>query len=159
MRKAGAITHVTTREDPFVKDILSTGPMRRLSHVGFLGAIDMVQPVGKRIDRREHSVGVTHLANVYASRSGIDGKERLLLLAAGLLHDAGHGPLSHTLEPVFSETFGMDHHSYTEKIVRGEVGSGVIRHVLTSHELDPDEVIVMINGEHQGPGGFLFSGP
>jgi len=83
-----------------------------------------------------------------------------LLLAASLLHDVGHGPLSHTLEPVFFENFGIDHHIATRKIVRGETPAGrALREVLRGACLDPDDVIAMIDGCHNGPDAFLFAGP
>lgn len=155
-----------TFDDPFVSELLSTGALRRLSKIGFLGAIDLIRNGSgrsahrRRHNRLEHSLGVARFANVYASEAALPNHRRRLLIAAALLHDVGHGPLSHTLEPVFSEAFGVDHHSATGKIVRGETQQGQeVREVLRAARLDPDEVLAMIDGRHGGPDAFLFAGP
>lgn len=154
-----------TFDDTFVDEILSTKPMRRLGQIGFLGAIDMIRhgtgrsPHRRRHNRLEHTIGVAHLADVYARAAELPERRRHLLLAAALLHDVGHGPLSHTLEPVFAEAFGIDHHTATRQIVRGETPAGeAIREVLRTKHLDPDEVLAMIDGHHDGPDAFLFAG-
>ncbi len=157
---------VITFDDPFVNELLSTAPLRRLSKIGFLGAIDLIRhgsgrsPHRRRHNRLEHTIGVARLADTYASEAGLPDDRRRLLLAAALLHDVGHGPLSHTLEPVFVEAFGVDHHSATRRIVRGETRLGRdVREALRAARLDPDEVLAMIDGHHGGPDAFLFAGP
>lgn len=157
---------VITFNDLFVNELLSTAPLRRLSRISFLGAIDLIRhgtgrsPHRRRHNRLEHSVGVARLADTYASEAELPDSRRRLLIAASLLHDVGHGPLSHTLEPVFAEYFGVDHHSETRKIVRGETRTGRdVRGALRTARLDPDEVLAMIDGHHGGPDAFLFAGP
>lgn len=157
---------VVTFADPFGNALLSTGPLRRLSKIGFLGAIDLIRrgsgrsPHRRRHNRLEHTIGVARLAETYANEARLPEKRRRLLLAAALLHDVGHGPLSHTLEPVFAEYFNVDHHSATRRIVRGETRRGrEVLDVLRAAHLDPDEVLAMIDGHHGGPDAFLFAGP
>ncbi|WP_425074853.1 HD domain-containing protein [Sagittula sp. S175] len=152
--------------DPFALELMSTAPLRRLAGIGFLGAIDfMRQGSGRSAHRRrhnrlEHTLGVARLAETYAHEAGLPEKRRRLLLAAALLHDVGHGPLSHTLEPVFAEAYDLDHHSMTRRIVRGETRSGHdVYASLRDAKLDPDEVLAMIDGHHSGPDAFLFAGP
>jgi HD superfamily phosphohydrolase len=41
-----------------------------------------------------------------------------------LLHDIGHLPISHSLEPVFLSVFGIDHHHASEDIFFGRVAIG-----------------------------------
>jgi len=151
--------------DPFALELMSTAPMRRLVGIGFLGAIDFIrQGSGRSAHRRrhnrlEHTLGVARLANTYAREAGLSQSRRRLLLAAALLHDVGHGPLSHTLEPVFAEAFDVDHHSMTRRIVRGETRYGRdVYASLRAAALDPDEVLAMIDGHHDGPDAFLFAG-
>ena len=92
------------------------------------------------------------------AEAGLCQKRRRLLLAAALLHDVGHGPLSHTLEPVFAETFDVDHHSMTRRIVRGETCHGrAVYASLRDANLDPEDVLAMIDGHHNGPDAFLFA--
>lgn len=167
-----AVAEVTFRsdeiiyfDDPFVRDLISTAPLRRLAGIGFLGAIDLIRHgTGRSAHRRrhnrlEHTLGVARLADVYANEAGLCQKRRRLLLAAALLHDVGHGPLSHTLEPVFAEAFDIDHHAMTRRIVRGETEQGrAVYASLRAANLDPDDVLAMIDGQHDGPDAFLFAG-
>lgn len=152
-------------DDPFVRELLSTTPLRRLAGIGFLGAIDLIRHGSgrsahrRRHNRLEHTLGVARLADTYAREAGLCQNRRRLLLAAALLHDVGHGPLSHTLEPVFAEAFGVDHHAMTRRIVRGETHYGrAVYSALRAANLDPDDVLAMIDGYYDGPDAFLFAG-
>jgi uncharacterized protein len=152
-------------DDPFALELMSTAPLRRLAGIGFLGAIDFIRHGSgrsahrRRHNRFEHTLGVARLADTYAHEAGLSQKRRRLLLAAALLHDVGHGPLSHTLEPVFAEAFDVDHHSMTRRIVRGETRYGhEVYASLRAADLDPDDVLAMIDGYHDGPDSFLFAG-
>lgn len=152
-------------DDPLVPALLSTKPMKRLAGIGFLGAIDYLRHgTGRaghrrRHNRLEHSIGVAKLADLFAEESQLSPDRRRLMIAAALLHDVGHGPLSHTLEPVFSEKFGIDHHRMTRQIVTGENSLGAdVPEILADAGLDLDEVIALIEGVHDGDVGYLFSG-
>lgn len=152
-------------DDPLVCELLTTTPLRRLAGIGFLGAIDLIRRGSgrsahqRRHNRLEHTLGVTRLAEAYAREAELCDKRRHLLLAAALLHDVGHGPLSHTLEPVFAEAFDIDHHAMTRHIVRGQTRHGrEVYDALRAANLDPDEVLAMIDGHHDGPDAFLFAG-
>ncbi|WP_414898770.1 HD domain-containing protein [Rhodovulum sp. YEN HP10] len=152
-------------DDPFTLELLSSAPVRRLAGIGFLGAIDFIRHGSgrsahrRRHNRLEHTLGVARFAETYAREAGLSERRRRLLLAAALLHDVGHGPLSHTLEPVFAEAFDIDHHSMTRRIVRGETRNGRdLQAFLRDADIDPDEVLAMIDGHHSGPDAFLFAG-
>ena len=147
-----------------VTSLLSLAPLKRLVGIGFLGAIDHLRHGSgraghrRRHNRLEHSLGVAHLANVYAFEAGLAEDRRRLLLAASLLHDVGHGPLSHSLEPIFSEAFGLDHHSVTRDLITGDLpGGDGIAEVLANERVDIEEVLALIDGTHDGDVGFLFS--
>ena len=153
--------------DEAAQALLTTRPLKRLSCIGFLGAIDFVQKRGsgrephrRRHNRHEHSIGVARLAQTYAHDVGMDGREQRTFVCAALLHDVGHGPLSHTLEPVFRERFGIDHHRTTRAIIEGTTRFGPeIRDVLESFDVDCEEVLALIDGEEVGDHAFLFSAP
>ncbi len=82
---------------------------RRLHEVKQLGFVFLVFPSAKHT-RFEHTLGVMHVAGRMAERvlvaggwtllSGRSGREAFIQLArlAGLIHDIGHPPYSHTLE-------------------------------------------------------------
>lgn len=150
--------------DPFVVELCQSRAVRRLRRIGFLGAIDYVKagtgrsPHRRRHNRYEHSLGVAKLAETYALYQNLSEADRRLIMAAGLLHDVGHGPLSHTLEPVFEEEFGINHHRMGHLIIRGETRLGdEIGRTLRAYSIDPEEIIALIDGKHDGALNFLFS--
>ena len=112
-----------------------------------------------RYTRYQHSVGVARLALLYCDAVELYGKERDLLTAAALLHDIGHAPLSHSLEPVFLEEFGIEHHSATESIILGNSPLGAeIYEILRDNSISISRLIEMLNGDD--PNFDLFmSGP
>ena len=146
-------------EDPLLQELTGSRPVQRLRRIGFLGAVDRIQP-RNRHNRHDHSVGVARLALLYARNQNLSRHDTRLLAVAGLLHDVGHGPLSHTLEPIFKNRFGISHHKAGFEIIRGESSLGrEIPEVLARHGLDPDEVNAMIDGTHHGRHAFLFASP
>ena len=152
-------------DDKIARALIATRPLQRLAGIGFLGAIDYVRhgtgrsPHRRRHNRLEHSLGVANLADLYARSAELPENRRVLLVAAALLHDVGHGPLSHTLEPVFDAEFSINHHSMTRRIVTGASPLGQeIRDLLLCAGIDIDEVLALIEGKHDGDVGFLFSG-
>ncbi|MEN2987237.1 HD domain-containing protein [Tistrella sp. BH-R2-4] len=147
------------------RDLIASAGFQRLRDVSFLGVIDrLFHPNGRpsfvRHNRFHHSLGVALLAVSYCRMAAVAPRDREILIAAALLHDVGHGPLSHTLEPVFADRFGIDHHAATASIIRGEVPLGLdIRAALDRHGIDPDEVVGLIARRSSRPHAHLFSGP
>ncbi|MBP3774606.1 MAG: HD domain-containing protein [Bacteroidaceae bacterium] len=87
----------------------------RLSRIHQLGPTSYVYP-GGRHTRFEHSIGAYHLAHlaVESLRSKgihIGSEDAEAVEAAMLLHDIGHGPMSHALEGLFAE--GISHEDIT----------------------------------------------
>ena len=75
---------------------------------------------GAHHTRFEHSLGVSHVAGMMADQLKLDSHEKLTVEVAGMLHDIGHGPYSHTLEHILHEKGGLDHMSITEGIILGD---------------------------------------
>lgn len=145
--------------DPLLQELMRSRPVQRLRRIGFLGAVDRCRS-RYRHNRLEHSIGVAQLALLYARNRNLSRHDTRILAAAGLLHDVGHGPLSHTLEPIFKSRFGITHHKSGFAIIRGESSLGrEIPDALTRHGLDLDEVHAMIEGTHHGRHAFIFSSP
>lgn len=148
-------------------DLLATRAVQRLKAVSFLGSIDyslVPSPNGAlqnaRHTRYHHSVGVASLATVFAEQKGLLARDRQHGLAAALLHDLGHAPLSHSLEPVFRRNFGMDHHSATENIIRGSTHlSQDVLAVFRKHKIDAERVLGIINGGENDLFLGVFGGP
>ncbi|MEY3768295.1 MAG: hypothetical protein RLZZ11_1365 [Cyanobacteriota bacterium] len=98
-------------------DLIETGPFQRLRRIRQLGPAYLTFH-GAESSRFTHSLGVLHLA-----RLALNGLERLhpdlnehrpLLLAAALLHDIGHAPLSHSGE----EMFGLHHEAWSARLIQ-----------------------------------------
>lgn len=151
--------------DPLLHDLIGTPAFQRLKGIHFLGAIDyrlIPNPNGKqgatRYSRYEHSIGVMRLAHLYSACTEIQPDRRRLICAAALLHDVGHPPLSHSMEPVFRETLGIDHHQATEDIICGRVplGRGVFSS-LRRHAIDIEELVSVVSGESSCFDGFFCS--
>lgn len=146
-------------QDPLLRELTESRPVQRLRRIGFLGAVDRIH-ARNRHNRYDHSLGVARLALLYARKRDLSRHDTRVLAVAGLLHDVGHGPLSHTLEPVFRSRFGISHHRAGFEIIRGESSLGrEIPEALARHGLDPNEVNAMIEGTHNGRYAFLFSSP
>ncbi|MDF7639515.1 HD domain-containing protein [Lactobacillus sp. ESL0791] len=111
-------------DDQVVLDVLSSKEFQRMRRIKQLGPISYVFP-GATHTRFEHNLGVYELTrricNIFAEKyptqnpgDGLwDDNNRLLVECAGLLHDIGHGPYSHT----FEHLFGTNHEKIGQKII------------------------------------------
>ena len=155
-----------TGNDRLLMELIETPAVQRLKEIRFLGAIDyrrVRRPNGKpgaiRYTRYQHSLGVMHLALRYCLKRRIPLPERRLAGAAALLHDIGHPPLSHSVESVFKEEFGIDHHVATENIICGRIPLGKdVFSTLRHHGMNVEELVAVVSGESMRFDGF-FRGP
>ena len=93
-----------------------------------------------------------------ADAIGLNEHEKTLVQVAGMLHDVGHGPYSHTLEHILHERGGLDHMSITEGIILGEydvlrdgeensiTNRQRIPDILERHNIEPEDVSSLIRG-------------
>ncbi|MFB6227516.1 MAG: HD domain-containing protein [Halobacteriales archaeon] len=131
-------------------DLLDTPAVQRLRHVKQLGTVELVYPAANHT-RFEHSLGVYHLASRALDHLGIEGTAARHVRAAALLHDVGHTPYSHNIEPLVERRTGKTHED-----VSGILAAGEIPTVLDEHDLDPDRIAGLIRGEGRYAG--LVSG-
>ncbi|MBD3370256.1 HD domain-containing protein [Candidatus Fermentibacteria bacterium] len=149
---------------PLQEELLKTVEVQRLSFIHQLGTTFQCYP-GAHGMRLSHAIGVSHLAGRIARKTlpeleGID-EQRLkrwidLLESAGMLHDIGHMPWSHTLEPLYTELTGRNHMDLVAGLVTGEEslgiqGCGRIPTILSDHGIDPREVADLICSRFDGP--------
>lgn len=149
-------------------DLIRSDALQRLADIRFLGAIDyFVHPNGRQLNRRrhnrlEHTLGVAYLALRYSRMFSLSERDEKLLVAAALLHDVGHSPLSHSLEAPFTSLFGIDHHEASAAIILGNAPNGfglsVAKH-LRAASVDPHDVVEMCAGKSSDPLSFLFGHP
>lgn len=149
--------HGTIRLEPITLDLLETLELQRLNSIRQLGLTYLVFP-GANHSRVEHCLGVGHVAGAMARALDLPDGERKLVQAAGLLHDVGHGPFSHTLEHVLSRELAVDHMHLTQRIITGADDNVSpadrkafpetlrIHEVLDKHDVDPKAVAALIRG-------------
>tara|TARA_Y100000589_G_C27188267_1_gene643603 strand:+ start:1351 stop:2604 length:1254 start_codon:yes stop_codon:yes gene_type:complete len=92
-------------EEEMIMELIETEAFQRLRRIKQLGTASYVFH-GAESSRFTHSIGVFCVARkIYKHLIEIDHsftKHKFILYGAALLHDLGHGPLSHTSEEVFS---------------------------------------------------------
>lgn len=98
-------------------DLIDSAPFQRLRRIRQLGPAYLTFH-GAESSRFTHSLGVLHLARLALQQLEHTHPEladhRGLLYAAALLHDVGHGPLSHTGE----EMYGLHHEAWSGRLIR-----------------------------------------
>jgi hypothetical protein len=130
-------------------DTLLASPwLARLGRISFLGTLD-AHPRSRRASTRlEHSVGVATLAREAGVSLELEPERARLFVAACLLHDIGHYPLSHAAEPAFTKLVGASHHEVGRWIVLGDgpiPRSRSLRPVLEQANIDPDALWAIID--------------
>lgn len=119
--------HGTFRLDAQCKLIFDTRQFQRLRRLKQLGMTYYVFP-GASHNRFEHSLGVAHLAQKFATQLwsfqgaelDVDRSDIQVVELAGLCHDLGHGPFSHVFEREFLRSKGVlnwDHEDMSAKML------------------------------------------
>lgn len=137
-----------------VKELLSTYELRRIDRIS-IGAAFFSYPFKSGYSRLEHSIGVAYLAQKLCVQLGIE--ERDLVTIAGLLHDIGLSPFSHTTEDYMVNFYGKNHKEMGASIIKGEVtisqdNQKPIPEMLEKHGYDPKEVAaIAVNDSNNVP--------
>lgn len=150
--------------DRVYESIIYSDIFRRLKKITFLGAIDYLiypqrWPSWRRQTRFDHSIGVGLLAMDYCRREDLDDWISRHLVVAGLLHDIGHGPLSHSLEPTFDKYFGINHHVSGLEMIRSDRHGKEIRSAIRENGLDIDILVDLLSGDSKVTNHHIFTGP
>ena len=128
--------------------LVDTETFQRLRRIKQLAGSEYVYP-GAIHTRFEHSLGVMHLAGIMGASlledTGEDFVEALRI--AGLLHDVGHGPFSHTFEPVLERKTGKTHEDLTVWLVR----ESELADILSAHGYDPRDISLLSIGVGGAP--------
>lgn len=108
----GEFVGVRDAEEP----IIESPVVQRLRRIHQLGLSFFVYP-GATHTRFEHSVGVMHLAGRLAESIGLEEDAVQAYRLGGLLHDIGHSPYSHALEPIMEAELGFGHEERTCQLI------------------------------------------
>ncbi len=150
--------------DGLITALLDTVEMQRLHRIKQLGFSYLVYP-GANHTRFEHSLGTYHLINLLLNRFTVPWEEEQELRVAALIHDAGHGPYSHVIEPVIKKYTGKSHediedmlygHTYEDESSHDE--SSHIADIIDEYHLDSREIMGYIKGEGKGVFSRILNG-
>ncbi len=132
-------------EDKVFSELIDTDEFQRLRRIIQLGGGQFVFPSANHT-RFSHCIGVYHVICKFLENEiinkNISAKDKKILKIAGLLHDVGHGPFSHTFELISA----VSHEQYTVEIIRGNTQ---INKVLINNGINPKEVVSVIEGKHK----------
>lgn len=143
-------------EERLVPELIDTPEVQRLRRIRALGVASFAFP-GAEHSRFAHAVGAAHVMSRFLARvtplgRAIDAGHALTsedtadALAAALLHDLGHGPLSHLFEEVFPDT--ASHEDWTSAIVL-DPDAGVHRVLARRDPAMPARVERLVHGVHR----------
>ncbi len=130
--------------------IIDTPIFQRLRRIKQLALATLVYP-GAQHTRFDHSLGVFHVAATMADRVRLDDSEKRLIRLTALLHDIGHGPLSHVSESILEKFADREKLSLKPgQQVHEVLTAAIIKHdpSLARHlcEADREKIIGLLEG-------------
>jgi HD superfamily phosphohydrolase len=145
-------------EECVVERLVDTPELQRLRRIRQLGVTSLAFP-GAEHSRFAHAVGAAFVMKLLITRlraigGALPADQRVTperareALAAALLHDVGHGPLSHLFENAIPGT--PAHETWTERIVL-DPSTGVHRELVAMDRDLPARVVDLVHGRHDVP--------
>jgi HD superfamily phosphohydrolases len=122
--------------------IINTPEFQRLRRIKQLGLSDTVYPSATHT-RFSHSLGVMYLAGELAKSVDVSEYTIRANKVAGLLHDIGHLPFSHTIEHLLEERTGMTHEDISCNYI-----DDLKRRDNVTFPVDTTDIKSIINGEN-----------
>jgi HD superfamily phosphohydrolase len=147
-----------SREERIVEQLIDTPEVQRLRRVRQLGVTSLVFP-GAEHSRFVHAIGAAFVMKLLLARlrsiqgelpesQRINEDRSCEALAAALLHDVGHGPLSHLFEELIPGA--TPHETWTERMVL-EPSTGIYRALASIDGTLPSRVVDLVHGRHELP--------
>ena len=123
---------------PHLNDIIDTPLFQRLSYIT-QGTLSSKIFINANHTRKEHCVGVSHLAGKYSQQLFPD-QEKIgkILRIGGLLHDIGHGPYSHGWDrTIYSKIYPNEEKGHDEhrKVLLKDYTDILEKHSLTEQDI------------------------
>ncbi|MBM4358268.1 MAG: HD domain-containing protein [Deltaproteobacteria bacterium] len=149
-------------EELIIPRLLEAPEVQRLRRIRQLGLTSLAFP-GAEHTRFSHALGAAHVMQLFVARlrkvhdelpfwQRLTSERARDALAAALLHDVGHGPLSHLFEDAVAHATGTcrAHEDWTEQVLLDE-GTEVHRILARDDPELPRRVAGLVRGEHQLP--------
>ncbi|WP_308149957.1 HD domain-containing protein [Spiroplasma sp. AdecLV25b] len=135
--------------EPVIKALVGCKEFQRLRWISQLGGAQIAFPSATHT-RFGHSLGVYHILNrVLNEVTGseqISNEEKISIKIAGLLHDLGHGPFSHSFEKILNlnnvSKHQFTHEQYSCDIIKDS--NTEINSILKQFKIDVDTIIGII---------------
>jgi uncharacterized protein len=132
--------------------LLDTSVVQRLRRIKQLGNTHLIYPSANHT-RFEHSLGVMHVATRMAKRLELNEAEIINIRYAALMHDVGHGPMSHVFESALENSgLKISHENVTHKIISE---SEEVVEALGEHKA---EVLSLFNEDNDTVNAKIISG-
>lgn len=133
-------------------EIINTSVFQRLRFIRQLATAWYVYP-GATHTRFSHSIGAMHIAGLVSAkfyRLGYihDPEDIQLLRLAALLHDIGHTPFSHAIEPFYRYRLGLNHEDISRVVIEE---SPEIKEVLSKYGFDHRKIIAVLESRYKEP--------
>lgn len=140
--------------EPVIKALIDSKEFQRLRWISQLGGAQIAFPSATHT-RFTHSLGVYHVLTRVLNQIGnnklISEKEKLIIKIAGLLHDLGHGPFSHSFEGVTNfnndSKYQFSHEFYTCAIIGDETTE--VNQILKKYHINANDIINIIKKDHK----------
>lgn len=130
-----------------IMDIIDTKEFQRLRRIRQLGGDFQVYPTAEH-SRFTHCLGVYEIVRrmifeIKSLSNEMNEYEKITLLLAGLLHDVGHGPFSHSFEHITN----ISHEEFTSRMILEDTDiNKILKKVY--YQL-PNDVVSIINHTHK----------
>lgn len=135
---------------PLLVKIIDTPQFQRLRRIRQTGPLEFVYP-GSNHTRFQHCIGTSYLAGVFVQKLcesdpelPVDTKDALAVQIAGLLHDLGHGPFSHTFDGRFMPRAAPDR----PRLHHEELSIRMFQHLLDENKAVRDEFAALGFDDH-----------
>lgn len=120
------VIQFTEAENHWVKPFIDSPNFQRLRHIKQLGLADWIFP-GAVHTRFNHSLGCAYVASQISEKLHLSTQDKQKVVLAGLLHDIGHGPFSHTFEELFYQKC-LRHEDWTPLFLQEYADTGLLEH-------------------------------
>ena len=135
-------------EDRLIVDLIDSAEFQRLRRIKQLG-LALYTYQGAEHSRFTHSLGVMHVMTralaLLGSHHPVTEESRVVGRAGALLHDLGHGPLSHVVEKVFR----FHHEDWTRRIVLDPTTE--VNQILRDFDNDLPEKLALLYQHNYSP--------